>query len=191
MCNKYKNNVTNILRLVILRLQCVILTYQPVNKLNFSKIKDLLTDKRITMTTLSEKIGMSRGGLHTAIANKTLTIEALEKIAEVFEVPISIFFDDSPLVINQNRIRDLENEIDIFEDRIYDKMKLERIFATSMFDVADAYEEFIETLSTDQKLQLDRNVTYLRFQKLLLDSINEITFKSEMLALEIRKKNGR
>ena len=61
--------------------------------MDFSKIKDLLTDKRLTMKTLSDKIGMSRGGLHTAIANKTLTIEALEKIAEALEVPVTYFFE--------------------------------------------------------------------------------------------------
>lgn len=156
--------------------------------MNYNTLKTLLTQKRINVPALAKEIGMSKAGLYLAIDNERLTVENLEKITKVLDVPISDFFDSSPSVINKNRIYELENAIEIFEDRIYDKIRLERIFASSMFDVADAYHQFIETLSPDQKQQLDRNETYIRFQRLLLESINEITFKSDMREIENMKK---
>jgi transcriptional regulator with XRE-family HTH domain len=73
--------------------------------LDYNRIKELLTEKHITMSALSSKSGMSRRGLYAAIDNETLTIQALEKIAEFFEVPITEFFGgaDSKLVTDLNR----------------------------------------------------------------------------------------
>ena len=48
--------------------------------------KDLLRKKGLNMTTLAEKVGMSRGGLYTAIKNKTLNTETLILIANMLDI---------------------------------------------------------------------------------------------------------
>lgn len=80
--------------------------------MNYDKIKELLTDKRITMKAFSESIGMSRRGLYAAIDNKTLTIETLEKIAEALEVPVKVFFETG----SENEIDFLKKELETVKE---------------------------------------------------------------------------
>ncbi len=65
------------------------------NTLKYNKIKELLTEKGLTFTALAEKIGVSRAGLYHTIENNTLSVSTLEKIAEVLEVPVTVFFENS------------------------------------------------------------------------------------------------
>ena len=69
------------------------------------KIKELCVKRGINIPILSERVGMSRAGLYTAIKNETLTVAVLEKIAEQLEVPITEFFGggDSKQVTELNR----------------------------------------------------------------------------------------
>jgi len=100
--------------------------------LDFNKIKQHTTEKQMTMTALADQIGMSRGGLSTAINNKTLTIEALEKIAEVLDVPVTVFFDEQSANWNNKELiaknvkldienQDLEEKINTLKDTIRSK----------------------------------------------------------------------
>jgi len=102
------------------------------NALDFNKIKQHTTEKQMTMTALADQIGMSRGGLSTAINNKTLTIEALEKIAEVLDVPVTVFFDEQSANWNNKELiaknvkldienQDLEEKINTLKDTIRSK----------------------------------------------------------------------
>lgn len=89
--------------------------------MDYSKIKLLLTEKKISFTELASKIGMSRHGLYAAINNKTLSIVTLEKISDELGVPVTIFFDLSQLgwaPVSENEI--LNNEI----TRLQDKLKV-------------------------------------------------------------------
>lgn len=160
--------------------------------MNYSTLKTVLAEKRINIPTLAKVIGMSKTGLYLAIDHERLTVDVLEKIAKVLDVPESVFFDNTPSVLNQNKIAEFERNIDALEDRIYDKIRLERLFASSLFGVHKVYFEFLDSLSADQKSQLDKNVTFLQFQRALLEAINEITFKSDMRGIDVMKgqRNG-
>lgn len=57
------------------------------------KIKEICSEKRMTIPQLAEKIGMSKG-FYTTLKNNTLRVDTLLKIAEVLEVPVSTFFED-------------------------------------------------------------------------------------------------
>jgi transcriptional regulator with XRE-family HTH domain len=48
----------------------------------------------MSIPQLAEKIGMTKRGLYSSIENKTLTVSTLEKISEVLEVLITVFFED-------------------------------------------------------------------------------------------------
>jgi transcriptional regulator with XRE-family HTH domain len=91
--------------------------------MNYNKIKELSTEKKINFSQLSEKIGMSRRGLYAAIENETLTIRTLEKIAEVLEVPLMAFFESQPgaftsLNSYNKEVTDLNNIIKLQEEYI-------------------------------------------------------------------------
>lgn len=54
-----------------------------------------LSEKRAGgLKKLSADIGMSEANLHRCINNNKIQASDLEKIASIFEVPISTFFDD-------------------------------------------------------------------------------------------------
>jgi len=80
--------------------------------MEFVLSKDLLKSRGLNMTTLAEKVGMSRGGLYTAIKNKTITAETIINIANVLDV------DYSALLEGYNPIGtlDLKAELDSLKE---------------------------------------------------------------------------
>lgn len=78
----------------------------------YSKIKKLLTEENLSVPQLAEKIGMTKGGLYAAIENNTLSVKTLEKIAEVFNVPITSFFEDENDKWNKQALIDEFNKLD-------------------------------------------------------------------------------
>jgi len=60
--------------------------------MDYNKIKSLAEDKKINLSVIAEKIGMTVSGFYSSIKNNTLRIDALEKIAEVLEVDVKVFF---------------------------------------------------------------------------------------------------
>ncbi|MEI6684172.1 MAG: helix-turn-helix transcriptional regulator [Bacteroidota bacterium] len=64
--------------------------------MNFSKIKILCDEKRLTIPQLAEKVGISEAGLYQSFRTKSMKVDVLEKIVQVLEVPIWVFFDLDP-----------------------------------------------------------------------------------------------
>jgi transcriptional regulator with XRE-family HTH domain len=56
------------------------------------RIKDLCYDHKMTIPQLAEKIGMS-SSFYSTLKRDSLKVSTLIKIAEVFEVPVSMFFE--------------------------------------------------------------------------------------------------
>jgi transcriptional regulator with XRE-family HTH domain len=67
--------------------------YKNHKALDYSKIQFHCDLKGITIKELATKIGMS-SSLYTTIKRQTMTIETLEKIAEVLDVPVTEFFEN-------------------------------------------------------------------------------------------------
>ena len=67
---------------------------------NLQLIKGLIEKKNWSIEQFGEKIGLKRGSVYNIIAENSTKIETLEKIAEVLNVPITIFFEDSTLTGN-------------------------------------------------------------------------------------------
>ena len=171
------------------------------NALDFNKIKQQTTEKQMTMTALADQIGMSRGGLSTAINNKTLTIEALEKIAEVLDVPVTVFFDEQSANWNNKELiaeivtleiknQDLEEKINTLKDTIRSKrsfLKLvynhlkslqdNRLYETIMaIDEAENFEETDQILKDRQAERNKRNLegkSKYELQKVLNEKMNK------------------
>lgn len=85
------------------------------------KIKEICSEKRMTIPQLAEKIGMSKG-FYTTLKNNTLRVDTLLKIAEVLEVPVNTFFDIEQLPsdkeINTLEIEILESQLDTLKERL-------------------------------------------------------------------------
>jgi len=64
--------------------------------MNLLKIKKIAEGKNITLTALSSKIEMSYQNLNRCIKNNEIQATALEKVAEVLNVPVSYFFEENP-----------------------------------------------------------------------------------------------
>jgi transcriptional regulator with XRE-family HTH domain len=60
-------------------------------------IRDLLERKKMTLRDFSHRIGMSEDGLQKIIRNGSTNTKTIEVIAKELDVPVGIFFDDTPL----------------------------------------------------------------------------------------------
>jgi transcriptional regulator with XRE-family HTH domain len=61
---------------------------------NFLIIRDLCDRKKITIRELATKVGMQDISIHQLIKKGKTNTETLEKIAEILDVSVGIFFDD-------------------------------------------------------------------------------------------------
>ena len=62
--------------------------------MNYNKIKELADLRKIKMTELSDKIGLSKTGLYKTISNTSMKVDTLEAISKELGVSITHFFDD-------------------------------------------------------------------------------------------------
>ncbi len=59
------------------------------------QIKKVLVERKMSMEKLAQSIKVSRGGLINMLANNSMKVETLMKIAEVLDVDISYFLSES------------------------------------------------------------------------------------------------
>jgi DNA-binding Xre family transcriptional regulator len=99
--------------------------------MNIIKIKELAEKRVGGLKKLAKDIGMSEANLHRCINGNKIQANVLEKIALIFKVPISYFFEDTPngnitqtgngnvgnVIGNSNKVMvsDCENRLEIAE----------------------------------------------------------------------------
>ena len=87
-------------------------------------IRNLCSKENISITELSEKIGMSFSGLYSSLRNDTLKAKTLQKIADILKVSPAAFFDEG---INSTfKTEPLDNELVTMLSNRYDSY-LEKI----------------------------------------------------------------
>lgn len=142
--------------------------------MNYNRLKDLLSEKKITIPQLAGRIGMSKGGLYTAISNQTLTVITLEKIAEALDVPVPYFFYDEDqneedllyqIDQSEKEIGEKDLQIDLLWERIGEKRYLLRMI----------YQELKELFVEHSTLG---DMTVGEYEAILKKLVNEID-KSE------------
>lgn len=62
------------------------------------RIKEIVEEKGTSLQWVAEQIGMTKAGFYYSLANNTLKVETLEKIASVLKVPIINFFQTKQAV---------------------------------------------------------------------------------------------
>ena len=147
--------------------------------MDFELIKNLCIEKKITIPELSERIGMSKAGLYTTIKNQTISVTILEKIAEVLEVPVTVFFkeslinpEDEEALLNYKTARtalaDCKKEIEKLNVLVNDKLNIIKLITQNEQLVLEMYVYFDSELSTEEKKILARNKYYEKFIKYLV-----------------------
>lgn len=62
--------------------------------MDYDVIKRLCEKKKVDIKLLAAKSNLTEAGLHKMIRNKSMKVENLEKVAEVLNVSMSVFFED-------------------------------------------------------------------------------------------------
>jgi transcriptional regulator with XRE-family HTH domain len=133
------------------------------------KIKKLAKDKNLSIRQLCIKIEITESGLNYTLKNNTLKIETLQKIADVFEVPISYFFvDDNNLKTEflTEKLKRLSNSSEIFE-----KANETAIEATER--LIGILENKVEILTNENKIKYSNIIDK---QKTISNLISTIDF---------------
>lgn len=70
---------------------------------NLQKIKVLAKEKGISINDLAEKLGVTPQAVHLMVRENSTKTDTLERIANILDVPISVFFDEKVENINQTQ----------------------------------------------------------------------------------------
>lgn len=62
---------------------------------NLQKIKVLAKNRGTTINDLAKQLGMTPQAIHLMVRENSTKTDTLERIARMFEVPISLFFDET------------------------------------------------------------------------------------------------
>lgn len=79
---------------------------------NLKIIKNIASSKGMTLIYLSCKLGITEAAVQKIIKNNSTKIETLEKIAEILDVPISVFFNEIEQMIQELRSRGFKKTLD-------------------------------------------------------------------------------
>lgn len=85
--------------------------------MNYELINKIAFEKRLSIPKLAIEIGMTKKGLYLAIGKQTLTVATLEKISEVLEVPVTIFFEKDPQT-PKTKIEQMEERLAAVEEKL-------------------------------------------------------------------------
>ena len=107
--------------------------------MNYSKLRNLLQEKNITIEKLCSDIGITRSGYHMMIKNDTMRINTLEKISKFLDVPVYTFFTD-----------DYKNETSVSEDQ------------QALNELVDQAHQKLMTFKEEQIIELKKEVKFLR-----------------------------
>jgi transcriptional regulator with XRE-family HTH domain len=64
---------------------------------NLLKIKEIAKEQKVTLKEIARTIGITEAGLQKLVRENSTKVDTLEAIARKLAVPISVFFDESPV----------------------------------------------------------------------------------------------
>lgn len=79
---------------------------------NFKLIKEIASEKGIPIRSLAKGIGISESQLHHLVKTRSTNTRTLEAIAQFLGTSVSVFFDEGPATLSEEkaRIKELEKE---------------------------------------------------------------------------------
>lgn len=136
--------------------------------MNYNKITELAADKRISIPQIADKIGMSKRGLYAGLKENSLRVDTLEKIAGVFEVPVSIFFTAEDEIVPETAQKELDNaskEISELKSRYQNQLtiiSLNEKLIESMNKRLQSLEKTVSAIDTKLFSLLDTAKPYVK-----------------------------
>lgn len=100
---------------------------------NFSIIRTLAKERRMSLKTLAQNVGISENGIHAILKNNITTSDTLERISQVLGVSPAVFFDvpqqGSANAVGEGASAIVGNDNEIVPKRVLDMLaqKDERI----------------------------------------------------------------
>ena len=86
----------------------------------YSKIKELMTQKKLTRQEMAYRLGLTPYGFDQMIKNQSMKVETLEKMSVILKVPIGFWWEEEGgnnyenmnqvLLIDQLKIKDQQIE---------------------------------------------------------------------------------
>lgn len=67
---------------------------------NLQKIKTISKERKITLRSLANQVGISEQGLQKIVRDNTTSISTVERIAAILGVSPAVFFDETPTSVN-------------------------------------------------------------------------------------------
>ncbi|MDD4374961.1 MAG: helix-turn-helix domain-containing protein [Bacteroidales bacterium] len=168
--------------------------------MNYDLLKDLI-HKNISITDLSNSLDIDRTNLSKRIKNNNLTIEMIEKIAVILEVPFMNFFEgvdglkiypeniDEEITTLKKEIADKSNRITELEKHLENyKLLIDLLKKTNAISGADLY---YKTLPEKDRPKFDDEPNWEEVgkQPFPIDDPDEKIKFAEKLAKEKKKKN--
>lgn len=89
----------------------------------YKKIKDLASDKNMTLEKLSHKIDMSTGGFHEMVKKDSLKVRTLIKISQVLGVPMTYWFEENEDKISMIKDKEAGYDKDVVSREDYEFLK--------------------------------------------------------------------
>ncbi len=112
----------------------------------------------MTKTELAGRLGLTKGGYDKMMAKKTMKVETLEKIAEIFGMSVQYFIDGEPGYDSINKYKKggmfneespvyekseiLKNELELLKDQVE--------FLNKQMKIKDGQIEFLQSLINKQ-----------------------------------------
>lgn len=87
--------------------------YNQTGELLFNRIKLRLDALQMNYTDLADKLEITNSSLYRALKRGKLTIEMMERIAKIIEVPVSYFFEAETITRMVNEIIDYQRNPDL------------------------------------------------------------------------------
>lgn len=98
---------------------------------NLNLIRTIASEKKIQLKEISEKVGLTPGGLQNIMSQNSTKIETLEKIADVLGVPVTVFFtnENENIVLKEENQKLKEKNVLLHEEleNLNEKLKLSEL----------------------------------------------------------------
>lgn len=91
---------------------------------HFSIIKDLAKQRGLSLKELAVKIGILPSSLHHLIKAGATSTATIERIAEILQIPVGYFFDDSYDKSKPEALANLEKEVEFLKQLIAEKERI-------------------------------------------------------------------
>lgn len=112
------------------------------------KIKELMIQENIEIPELSKKLGKSKQAIYDMLDKKDINTSLLRELSSIFNVPITVFFEENPITHNtagnSNVVVGRDNNGNISMSECQDKLEDAIIEIRHLKEVIEAKDKLLE-----------------------------------------------